>query len=90
LRGSTDNPILGIFLCIVDCLIGCFQGFFVSRPTCPCAGINTHFFPWLHRNGLTTMHSAGWRSTGKATSNLLNELGRSSRTEAWKLLSTTT
>ncbi|SAM00846.1 hypothetical protein [Absidia glauca] len=28
LRGSTDNPILGIFLCIVDCLIGCFQGFF--------------------------------------------------------------
>lgn len=34
-RGSTDNPILGVFLCIVDCLIGCFQGFFVSQQTSP-------------------------------------------------------
>lgn len=30
-QNSTDNPVLGFLICIVQCIVGCLQGLFVSH-----------------------------------------------------------
>lgn len=76
-RGSTDNPVFGFFLCIVDCIVGCFQGLFVSgmgRVHCKRHGIGmiTSFL----RNGSRTMHLAVWLFTAILSSHRLDGHGR--------------
>lgn len=38
-QDSTDNPVLSFAICIIQCIVGCFQGLFV------CLSSFHHFFP---------------------------------------------